>query len=85
MEALLERLGLRDLATVHYKPNSYIWRLMKILEEDPVPVFDLCYLDGADNWCYTESAATKDTETLKAMPSEEIEYYQLREVYELLV
>jgi predicted O-methyltransferase YrrM len=50
VEQLLEKLGLRDRVTVHFEPNSYIWRLMKLLEEHEEPVFDLCYLDGAHNW-----------------------------------
>ena len=50
VEGLLQKLGLHDLLTVYYEPNSYLWRLMKMLEEDPTPRFDLCYLDGAHNW-----------------------------------
>lgn len=49
-DALLQKLGLQKYATVFYEPTSYIWRLMKFLEEDPEPVFDLCYLDGAHSW-----------------------------------
>lgn len=26
------------------------WRLMKFLEQESQPTFDLCYLDGAHNW-----------------------------------
>lgn len=50
IEDLLETLGLRDLVTVHYEPTSYNWRLMRMLETEPPPRFDLCYLDGAHNW-----------------------------------
>jgi predicted O-methyltransferase YrrM len=50
IEQLLERTGLRQLVEVHYEPTSYNWRLMKMLEEDPSPRFDLCYLDGAHDW-----------------------------------
>lgn len=50
VEGLLSSLGLRDRVTVFYEPNSYIWRLMKLLEEHPEPAFDMCYLDGAHNW-----------------------------------
>jgi predicted O-methyltransferase YrrM len=49
-DALLERAGLRHLAQVYYEPTSYIWRLMKFLEQDPQPRFDLVYIDGAHNW-----------------------------------
>ncbi len=50
IETLLTDLGLRDFVTVYYEPTSYTWRLMKMLEEDPTPRFDFCYLDGAHNW-----------------------------------
>jgi predicted O-methyltransferase YrrM len=49
-DALLERAGLRHLALVYYEPTSYLWRLMKFLEQDPQPRFDLVYIDGAHDW-----------------------------------
>lgn len=50
VETLLEGLGLRHLVSVHYEPASYLWRLMKMLEVEPQPQFDLCYIDGAHSW-----------------------------------
>lgn len=50
IEQLLGRVGLRQLVEVHYEPTSYNWRLMRMLEADPTPRFDLCYLDGAHDW-----------------------------------
>ena len=50
IESLLSTLGLSEFVTIFYEPTSYIWRLMKMLEEDPSPRFDLCYIDGAHNW-----------------------------------
>lgn len=50
VDQLLGSLGLAKYATVFYEPTSYTWRLMKMLEEDPSPRFDFCYLDGAHNW-----------------------------------
>lgn len=50
IEHLLERIGERQRVSVHYEPTSYNWRLMKFLEAQPQPRFDLCYLDGAHNW-----------------------------------
>jgi len=50
IEGLLNKLGLRQNVDIFYEPTSYVWRLMKMLEEDPNPRFDLCYLDGAHNW-----------------------------------
>jgi predicted O-methyltransferase YrrM len=50
IESFLDRLGLSDRVTIFYEPTSYTWRLMKMLEEDPTPRFDLVYIDGAHNW-----------------------------------
>lgn len=50
IEDLLGQLNLLEYCTIHYEPRSYIWRLMKMIEEDPKPRFDLCYIDGAHNW-----------------------------------
>ncbi len=50
IESLLSSLGLQEFVTVFYEPTSYVWRLMKMLEEDPTPRFDFCYIDGAHNW-----------------------------------
>lgn len=47
---LLGDLGLEKYVDVCYDSISYNWRLMKMLEEDPTPRFDFCYLDGAHNW-----------------------------------
>ncbi len=56
IETLLEKLDLRQFATIYYEPKSYIWRLMRLLEEDPAPRFDFCYIDGAHDW-YTDGFA----------------------------
>jgi predicted O-methyltransferase YrrM len=50
VEKLLADLGLSRFVTVFYEPTSYVWRLMKLLEEDPSPRFDFCYIDGAHDW-----------------------------------
>lgn len=50
IEELLERIGERHRVEIYYEPTSYTWRLMKFLEQNPVPCFDLCYLDGAHSW-----------------------------------
>jgi len=50
IESLLNTLGLRAYVTIHYEQTSYIWRLMQMLEEVPLPKFDLCYIDGAHTW-----------------------------------
>lgn len=50
LEALLDRLSLRDRATIFYEFDSYNWRLYHFLTGDPRPQFDLIYLDGAHTW-----------------------------------
>jgi predicted O-methyltransferase YrrM len=50
IEQLLDRIGERHRVEVFYEPTSYTWRMMRFLEENPVPRFDLCYLDGAHSW-----------------------------------
>ena len=50
VEQLLQSLHLDDRVTVFYEPTSYTWRMMKMLQEDPTPRFDFCYLDGAHSW-----------------------------------
>lgn len=50
IEVVLEKLGLQEVVTYFYEPTSYLWRLMRMLEEDPTPHFDFCYLDGAHSW-----------------------------------
>ena len=50
IDSLLGDLGLAHLVSVYYEPTSYIWRLMKLLEADGSPRFDLCYIDGAHDW-----------------------------------
>ena len=56
VEELLDRIGERGRVTVFYEPTSYTWRLMRFLEENPAPRFDLCYLDGAHDW-YVDALA----------------------------
>lgn len=50
IEDLLKRLGLRSYVSVYYEPTSYIWRLMKMLDQEEPPQFDFCYIDGAHDW-----------------------------------
>ena len=47
---LLKRGGLEQLVTYYFEPTSYTWRLMKMIEDDPTPRFDFCYIDGAHSW-----------------------------------
>ena len=50
VSTFVEELGLQHRVTAHYEPTSYVWRLMRMLEDDPAPRFDFCYLDGAHDW-----------------------------------
>lgn len=56
IESLLGDLGLSKYVTVCYEQTSYIWKLMKLIEENDSPRFDFCYLDGAHDW-YTDGFA----------------------------
>jgi predicted O-methyltransferase YrrM len=47
---LLARTGLSDQVKAYHEPTSYTWRLMKLLEQDPRPSFDFCYVDGEHTW-----------------------------------
>jgi hypothetical protein len=47
IEELLSRVGERQRVDVFYEPTCYTWRLMRLLEQDPTPRFDLFYLNGA--------------------------------------
>ncbi|RXJ84394.1 O-methyltransferase [Arcobacter cloacae] len=50
IETLLNEIDELDRVKIYFEPTSYLWRLMKFLEEDSNPKFDLCYLDGAHSW-----------------------------------
>ncbi|MFA7570645.1 MAG: class I SAM-dependent methyltransferase [Sulfurimonadaceae bacterium] len=50
IETFLESIDELARVNIYYEPTSYLWRLMKFLEEDATPRFDLCYLDGAHSW-----------------------------------
>lgn len=50
IETFLESIDELARVNIYYEPTSYLWRLMKFLEEDATPKFDLCYLDGAHSW-----------------------------------
>lgn len=50
IETLLSKTNQLDKVNIFYESTSYTWRLMKFLEDDPTPRFDLCYIDGAHNW-----------------------------------
>ena len=50
IQQLLNKCKLTSYVDIFFEPTSYNWRMMKFLEEDPTPRFDLCYLDGAHDW-----------------------------------
>ncbi len=50
IESLLDNLNLSQYVTIYYESTSYTWRLMKFIEEQSKPLYDLCYLDGAHSW-----------------------------------
>lgn len=50
IKTFLEAIGEHERVKTYYEPTSYTWRLMKLIEENPTPKYDFCYLDGAHNW-----------------------------------
>jgi len=48
IEQLADELGLTDYIEPFYEERTYLWRLMKFIEEGRK--FDFCYLDGGHNW-----------------------------------
>jgi predicted O-methyltransferase YrrM len=50
IEQTLASLGLQHRATPIYCHRSFTWELSKLLQQNPSPRFDLCYLDGAHTW-----------------------------------
>lgn len=50
---LLARCGLAGRVTPVFAARSYTWELMKLLQADPLPQFDLAYIDGGHTWDVT--------------------------------
>src|SRR5688500_1566064 len=50
VEELLNQVGERSRVDVFYEPTSYTWRLMRMLQQDPTPLFDHWYNGGAHDW-----------------------------------
>jgi len=53
--SLLEKTNLQNYVKPIYAPRTYIWELLKIIEnqtENGVckPIFDFCFIDGAHTW-----------------------------------
>ncbi|MGH1479068.1 MAG: class I SAM-dependent methyltransferase [Geminicoccales bacterium] len=47
---VLGTLDLTSWVTPIFEPRSFNWRLMRMLEQQPRPVFDFCYIDAAHTW-----------------------------------
>ena len=50
---LLEGCGLSDQVDVYFEPQSFTWRLMRMIEDGKGPRFDMVYLDGGHTWDVT--------------------------------
>jgi predicted O-methyltransferase YrrM len=50
IESLIKGLGLEEFVTYYFEPNSYTWRLMKLLRDAEFEQFDFCYIDGGHSW-----------------------------------
>ena len=35
------------------EPKSYLWRLMKIIEQNSEPIYDFIFIDGGHDWYTT--------------------------------
>ena len=53
IHTVLESLGLQECVTAITTQRSYTWELARMLQQDPRPEFDLCYLDGGHTWDIT--------------------------------
>ena len=47
---LSKELDLDEYITPYFERHSYTWRLMKLIEVNPEPIFDFCFIDGSHNW-----------------------------------
>ena len=50
IDTLTTKLDFGKYMTIDYENKSYTWRLMKLIEENPEPIFDFCYIDCAHDW-----------------------------------
>ena len=55
IESLVQRAGLSTYATPVYAHSTYLWELMRLIEEQGDqgvcrPRFDFCFVDGAHTW-----------------------------------
>ena len=50
---LLTQLGLSHRVDAIFAHRSYTWELGKMLQRNPRPQFDLCYIDGGHTWDVT--------------------------------
>lgn len=53
IEWVLSVTALRHLVQVYLEPQSFNWRLMRLLEEGNFETFDFCYVDGGHTWYNT--------------------------------
>lgn len=47
---ILKELNLTKFVTTYFEQVSHTWRLMKLLEQNPTPYFDFCYIDSGHSW-----------------------------------
>lgn len=47
---LLDRCGLAGRVTPVLAERSFTWDLMRLLEQQPAPIFDFAYIDGGHTW-----------------------------------
>ncbi|GAB5377990.1 MAG: hypothetical protein AcusKO_44520 [Acuticoccus sp.] len=50
IEDVLRELDLSHRVTPVYCHRSFTWEMGKLIEKEPLPQYDLCYIDGAHTW-----------------------------------
>jgi predicted O-methyltransferase YrrM len=50
---VLDSLNLSHRVTPVFADRSYTWEMAKMIQRDPAPQFDFCYLDGGHTWDMT--------------------------------
>ena len=53
IEEVLASVGLSEKVTIYYEHSDCAWRLMRFLESEPQPRFDLAYIDDGHTWAAT--------------------------------
>lgn len=53
IDEVLDQLGLSHRVDYVFAHRSFTWELAKLIQQNPRPQFDVCYLDGGHTWDIT--------------------------------